>query len=66
MLTLDVNTKTLLPVSDLPCILSLYSKERDPRASFLTRRILWDHGFETMIIILDYSVSYNEEDDIFN
>ena len=33
MLTLDVNTKTLLPVSDLPCILS---KERDPRASFLT------------------------------
>ena len=23
MLTLDVNTKTLLPVSDLPCILSL-------------------------------------------
>lgn len=63
MLTLDVNTKTLLPVSDLPCILS---KERDPRASFLTRRILWDHGFETMIIISDYSVSYNEEDDIFN
>ena len=33
MLTSDGNVKTLLPVSDLPCILS---KERDPRASFLT------------------------------
>ena len=33
---------------------NLQSKERDPRASFLTRRILWDHGFETMIIISDF------------
>ena len=24
------------------------------------------YAFETMIIISDYSVSYNEEDDIFN
>ena len=42
------------------------SQIKEFQSILLTRRILWDHGFETMIIISDYSVSYNEEDDIFN
>ena len=53
-----------LIVSGMIVILSSVWR-KESQSTLLTRRVLWDHGFTTMVIVSDYTVTYNEERNIF-